>query len=458
MWNAALTRKEIIELVLGIRKADELELYQVSGVIPGEDRNLYYAYWQQIPTSISPLPNLLVAPEESIAELITALNALPQAPTPVTAFCRILTKEEAINLYQNVPHDTKQDMSVAILALSMAEAVLLSGGKLNLRQVTPAMCKRTLSYAWGKALIAQLPIKTIQQLPKRWVDTFTAVNSSALQDQISFVTADLLGPLGVCAHLAMGLEPPGYIGSLAYAIYHKNREQQDHIWKNLSNMLGDTLSLQDVASSTREERGGYLQKALKNALHRGIGSNEELVGACAFLATQVAPGSLEHLELLILGGNPAIALWYALFAALQAPSDVLMGVAGAGYRVLRELEAITDPLARPTADIAFSELRILERIGIESVTRKLGHFGELEVELVPCVTTSFTLHSRLRFRGEQENLPIEFEQPALRQMSPKARLHQIITMMSELEREIPEYESMNAQATKKQGATNKRSR
>ena len=68
----------------------------------------------------------------------------------------------------------------------------------------------------------------------------------------------------------------------------------------------------------------------------------------------------------------------------------MTGLPGVGQRVLRELAAISDPVSRPSADIAFTELRVLERVGIETMALRFGHVGEVEVELVPGVTSSFT--------------------------------------------------------------------
>lgn len=456
MWHTTLTRKELVELVIGARKIDDLNLSRVTGIKPGADQALYYAYWQEQPIATLPLPNILVAPAvNSITDLLVALNASPTSPSPITALCRILTREDATDLFQESLLDTKQNLSVAVLALAIAEAVILAEGRLVPRLATPAICKRTLSYAWGKALSIQLPPRMMQELPQRWMETYTSLNVTASHSSFQSVVSDLMGPLGICAHLAMGLKPPGTLGELAYSTFHGDTGQQQQIWQQLSTQLEAQWTLRDIATATREERGLYLQSALRLMHQSASAQREERIAVCAFLATQVAPGSLEHLELLKINGTPAMVLWYALFAALQAPTDIVMSLPGVGQRVLRELTAVMDPLNRPTADIAFAELRVLERAGIETIARRFGHVGEVEVELVSGVTSSFSLHARNRARPEPEQLPLDIEQPSA---SPKARLQQLIDLMIDTVRDMPEDRSAERDYSKKAYSVNKRSR
>ena len=161
------------------------------------------------------------------------------------------------------------------------------------------------------------------------------------------------------------------------------------------------------------------------------------------------------MELLKINGTPAMVLWYALFAALQAPTDIVTGLPGVGQRILRELATVPDPVSRPTADIAFAELRVLERAGIETIARRFGHAGEVEVELVPSVTSRFSLQGRNRVRAEPEQLPLEVEQPSI---SSKARLQQLIDLMIETVRDMPEEQSPEPTFSKKAYSANRRSR
>jgi hypothetical protein len=184
----------------------------------------------------------------------------------------------------------------------------------------------------------------------------------------------------------------------------------------------------------------------------------EWAAGCAFLATQIAPGSLEHLELLKEFGGATVVPWYAMFAALQFPVEVLQGVPGLGHRVLRDLSEVFDPVARPSADIAFAEMRIIERAGIDTIIRRLGHVGEIEVELIPGVTSSFSIGSRTRQTRESEQ-PIVEASAALspNQTSAKSQMKQLLSLMTEVLKSFPEESSEYQEIPKIASRRNKRS-
>ncbi len=458
MWNTKLTRRELIELVIGARGLNDLQLQKVSGVLFEEDRSLYYAFWDQEPTASLPMPNLVVVPDDGIAELLIALNSTPQAPTPVTAFFRLLTRQEAVVLFDRSLLNVTHDVSAPIAALAMAEAVVHTEGRLSLRQLTPAVCKRTLSYAWGRALSVQVQANAFEQLPGRWLDAYTIVNASTPIPALRSTVSTLVSPLSICAQLAIGIKPDSAVGHLAFATLNRERASQEQAWLELASMWGSPLSLQAIASATREERGSYLQDALKQISGKTLPDG---AAAAAFLATQVAPGSLEHFELLRVASNPTVALWYAMFAALQAPGEVLAGTNGLGHRLVRDLTVADDPVSRPTADLAYPELKVLERAGLDIIGRKLGHLGEVEVELIPRVTSSFSFHTRIRPKNDTESqlsFDMDVDAPE-RVISNKARLRQLLGLMSDLVRDMPDTDVAPRSGTKRgPSSSNRRSR
>lgn len=448
MWNTKLTRRELIELVIGARKLHELKLQRGSGVLFEEDPSLYYAFWNQEPTVSLPLPTLVVVPDNGIADLLIAFNSTPQAPTPVTAFFRLLTRQEASVLFDKSLLNITHDVNAAIAVLAMAEAVVHTDGRLSLRQLTPAICKRTLSYAWGIALCAQVPASALEGLPSRWLDTYSIVNASTPIPAVKSTVGSLISPLGMCAQLAMGIKPDSVVGKLAFATLNKERALQEQSWQELASMWGSPLSLQAIAGATREERGSYLQGALKQLATKSLPDG---AAAAAFLATQIAPGSLEHFELLKVAGSPNVALWYAMFAALQAPGEVLAGTNGVGHRLVRDLTVADDPISRPTADLAYHELKVLERAGLDVIGRKLGHLGEIEVELIPRVTSSFSFHTRIRPKNDTESqlsFDMDVDAPE-RVISNKARFRQLLGLMSDLVRDMPDMDVAPRGGTKR---------
>jgi len=454
MWNARLSRRELIELVLGASKPGDLNLRRTTGVSVSGDPESIHVFWEHEPRGGIDLPNLIVVPEGADTELLVALNASPQAPAPITALARVITRKEAQELFGGALLDTTGDVLPMTVALAMAEAVLHSEGRLNIRQVTPAVCKRTLSYAWGKALALRAPASAVEKLPSRWVDTYALINTSTSSQSIRATVGSLIGPLGTCAQIGLGIQPPGVVGKLAFACLMKDRLAQERAWQELSRGIDVSLPIDYIASATREERGAHLHRALRAAGPEA--TDENVFAACAFLATQVAPGSLEHLEVLRTTAHPAVVFWYAIFAALQTPSEILTGNGGVGIRVLRDLSKVEDHIARPTADIAFAELKALERVGIDSLARKFGHVGEVEVELIPLVTSSFSYHSRSsKARSESEGSETSLDlnnNASRREYSTKNRMQKILAQMSDLVQELPDFDDPSRSNAKRGGA------
>lgn len=450
MWTARLSRREVLELLLGANLPAPNALKSTTGVMFNDDMAAFHAFWDREPNAALPLPELLVVPDGVEGELLVALNASPHAPSPITSLTRILTRSEALALFDSSTLDGAPDLLPATVALALVEAVVLSEGRVSLRQVTPALCKRTLSFAWGKALAARSPAAFIERLPSRWLESYEIVNGAAALSWPRLAAKALVAPLGTCAQLGLGVRPPGAAGKLAYACFRRDRLLQEKAWAELARWEGGAPPLDSIASATREERGAYLQQMLKAASPSD--NDDSTAAACAFLATQVAPGSLEHFELLRGASNPSIAYWYALYACLQTPSEILGGMGGLGLRVLRDISKTEEHIGRPTADIAYAELKALERVGIDSLGRKFGHLGEVEVELVPLVTSSFSFLSRAaRVRHESATqLPLEQDaHSGRREQSTKARLRQAMSLMSDILRDLPDADSSEQAAAKR---------
>lgn len=444
MWHARLSRREFIELCLGSQRAVEGKLQRATTI--STDAFSIHAYWQRESDIAYLFPNLVVVPDGELDALFTTINASSIAPTPITSICRVITQSEATQ-YLDASHATVSNEVLPLaVALSMAEAALHSDGRIGISQVNASMCKRTLSYAWGRALAHHSYPEAFSILPKRWLEVHQIINSEPPSNVLQRTVASTIHALEATTKLRHGIPAESRAGAMAYALSTRDEHVVDAAWRELARFLRVLPpSLGQLATATREERGTYLQLALREAKsvpETDIESSEVASAACAFIATQVAPGSLEHFELLRSSGRPDALLWYALYAALQSPNEVLTGQHGLGRRLLRDIVWIEDQLDRPRADIAFAELKALERVGIASVARKLGHISEVEVELIPFVTSSFTYLTRSqRVRDHaQQQLSLESEQETSRRVKPstKVRMTQLLAQLMALVNEIPE--------------------
>ena len=147
MWYARLPRRDFFELCLGSMKPLEGKLLPGSTVLTDSPSEVVTVYWSEEPTSLNILPNLVVLPDSDSSGLMSAVMSSPQVPTPLTSFCRILTLPEAEGYFDDQPLGFGNDVSPVVVALTMVESVLHSGGRFPLRQLSPAICSRTLSFA-----------------------------------------------------------------------------------------------------------------------------------------------------------------------------------------------------------------------------------------------------------------------------------------------------------------------
>jgi hypothetical protein len=449
MWQAKLTRREFIEICFDERSLQDRAHLANFGIGKLDIRDgEVFAYWESRPSPGEGIPALAIVPDAELPLLVTTINASPQAPNPITAICRIISHSEALALTE--AKHTSSRFAASFVALAMAEALLHAGAPLPLGQVSPSYCKRTLSYAWGKAMAHPTASSLLNALPSRWLEAYAIINSQHIQGpaRTTAVVSSMIAPLAAATALSCGLPAGDAPTALAIALGVGDLPDMESAWKALSRDQGLDISIEQLASMTREDRGSYLQAALKqvSAISPESGADANRPAAiAAFLATQVAPGTLEHLELLREYGHASLLGWYALYAVLLAPSAVMAGQRGLGLRILRDITNVPMITSRPTADVAYSELRVLERAGLDNLARKLGHASEIEVEIIPFVTCSFTFQSRsARGRGDsyvqspQMQLfdgPDEGYRP---DVSTKVRIKALLSSLSQLVQELPD--------------------
>ncbi|WP_157771924.1 hypothetical protein [Ralstonia solanacearum] len=444
MWHAQLSRRNFLELCLGASSSLDGKLQQVAAISRVAEPGVVHVYWENGAEANYLPPDLVLVPSQEYAEILTAVVASPLAPSPLTSVSRILTSDEALAHLDADPIDLDQRILPAVVAISMAEAVLHTDGRVGLRQLTPALCKRTLSFAWGRALAVGAPIESFATLPDRWTEAYRLISSHASLQSVHLTIGAMMGALSAVTQLGFGAANSDPAVQLAVALMNGDELQQQEVWAELSAFVETAVPLKEIAELDREERANLLQHALRVS-QSSIRVTESKSAACAFIATRVAPGSLEHMELLRHTANPSVLAWYALYAVLQAPREILANQAGFGFRVLRDISKVEEATARPTADIAFGELKTLERVGVESISRKLGHAGEVEVELVPFVTSSFTYQAKAqRSRLEQQQLSFDADEATSadsQQQVPVVTKERVVELVSELAaliRELPE--------------------
>ena len=132
-------------------------------------------------------------------------------------------------------------------------------------------------------------------------------------------------------------------------------------------------------------------KAFDSAL-REIGGRRRkpqktTVIALGLLASRIAPGSFEHVSLVIpdAGRLEGVLVWYGLFAGVTRGARLAEHYGGLGRRVLAEMLVDDTAFSRPRCDVGLDELEV---IGMSAMYRDQllrRSPGRLVIEIVPCV-------------------------------------------------------------------------
>lgn len=437
MWSASFSRREFFELYLGSIKLIPNRVRETS-LVGADSENGITLIWEHNPIENFSLPSLAVVGDGDVLGLLSAVVAAPQAPSPITALTRVIAANEAQQHFDTDLLPVNEGVFPAFAALIFIEAVVHADGRLGVKQLTPLICKRTLAYAWAKGIGARVAAESFLELPERWLDVYSLLNVKQAADTAHRTIDSVIGSLSLLSQLAIGMRPESPAGALAFELLTGEKQSQEQAWKRLSECLPRPVAIERLQLLTREERGTYLQEALKTLTAQARNEGEDIAAACAFLATRLAPGSLEHLEVLKDAGRPELLAWYAMFAALQHPKEILSLNGGLGFRVLRDLRRVEEKLSAPSADISHSELKIIARAGLDAMAAKIGHASELQVELIPYVVASFTFQFKNRSRWGEGQQPLDIES-ADTHVSPRARLAKVAAELANIARDFPDY-------------------
>lgn|GEM_PF-1511081 len=388
MWYTNVSRRELLEILMtgALPQLREFESISSISSVSSEEFGMV---WLRRPTGkVDELPHFIVAEDRQVEALLATINATPQIPMPFTAFCRVMGSSE-LSILGETPTPVRKDVSYGLAGLALAEAAIYSGASVRPTELSPAACKRTLSFTYARAL-NQLPVDALPRVIRNWLDTQEVLGlASPSSDRV----AKALSPiLDVATRIFHGLPPEDPI-SCAVSESLELGQPSEGTWSELTGKYLRSSSMKDFAEWTREGRSAAFQDVVRSIYSSSNISNEAAVSS-ALAATRISPGTLEHLGLLSQHVDPRVPLWYSFFAALQRHGAALRTTSGIGLRILRDINKLADIGGAPIADISSYELRVQARGGLDRVGRRLGHANEILVEVFPGLDASFRFGSR----------------------------------------------------------------
>jgi hypothetical protein len=114
-------------------------------------------------------------------------------------------------------------------------------------------------------------------------------------------------------------------------------------------------------SQSRENRLRAFEKLAQTLSKQAESKNSLPAFICGYMGSRIAPGELDHLNLLarLTPFAPSSLLWFCLCAGLQSHGQILAFFEGLGRRLLRDVEQNDTILSRPKCDVSLSELVVL---------------------------------------------------------------------------------------------------
>jgi hypothetical protein len=401
MWIARATRKEFIEVIQSgrspasaeARELDSLDLTRLSS----DELQLV---WRERPNERASFPALVVVQREHQRDFLAWALTYLASYRPFTSFCRVVDATTASTALGRSGFPTLGRLQDACLGLIFGEVATYLNGMVELRQFTVNACASTFSYVMARAMALKILPAAEYLLTAAW----PAVRVATRQPRLTLDTTGILEPWHALVAIAerggefgsSGLAPTGLIADACMELYTTGSISGRH-WKLFAPELSRLGDAQDEMRGPREERVMAFERAVASLTASHFRENNAGAFLCGYLASQIAPGTLEHAQLLSrhLATFPTALLWYGLCAGLNEKASLESYASGLGRRVLRDLLASDQALDRPRCDIAVSELEILlgnaDNLVIDLRQANPGH---LVVEVAPCVTTVVRWPSR----------------------------------------------------------------
>ena len=349
------------------------------------------------------LPSVIVVDDGTEREFLAWAATYLSDFRPFTSYFRVLDKRQFLDLDRH--HRKQQNVPVrALLGLILGEAASYTLSNREFRQLTPAACSATCSYALARSVfvseMALEPELIIAQwhrarkmsnqspLPLNEVDIMNSwsilfdlyAENSILPRRSSDESASLRVIRAICRRLLSG-----------------DDDVDGQVVRELLNEIPGLSDRSMWLGRTREERVAGYEELLSQLAN--LGGHDSLMTsfALAYFVSRISLGSLEHLRLLVpvAPKHRSVLMWYGLLAGIHPESQLATVGAGLGRRLIRDVQRVAFATARPTCDIALSELHMLSSTDPQLSELITSVPGQLEIEIVAGISTFVRWPNRL---------------------------------------------------------------
>lgn len=401
MWMKSVTRKEFLDVIQTERPVGPgYEVQAEFGLAALYGADELCLIWREDPGGTRSLPAaVLVKADRRRDFLAWVLTYLP-AFRPFTAYFRVVEPSMAERALQRRGPPSLGRLEEACLGLILGEAGTYLECEGPPRSLSLTGCASTYSFAMARGLSTGILDSENDPVSSSWA----AARVLTRQQKLKLTTEELRGAWAVLLYLRanggtagraiVGRTPPEIMA--ACMDLYSTGDIDTSRWASLTQGYPEISRIREDMRGPREERVALLERSMASSFSKKRGDETTMAFLSGYLASMIGPGSMDHLQLLTpyLDTVPTALVWYGLCAGLQAQSSLQNYSGGLGRRVLRDVLRNEHFLDRPHCDIALAELEVL--VGSESgaLNFRTSHQGQLELELVSCVTTVLRWPSR----------------------------------------------------------------
>ncbi len=327
------------------------------------------------------LPQVLVVNPKIMREFLAWASTVVGGFRPFTGFFKVISRNYLSHAIR--PQEpTLGRLENAFIGLILGETLAHSASnQVSLAALSLLPCESTYSFTFARAwALGFRNAECIRAMADSWAlaRKLTRQPVRKVSDEMIQTAISIIAFLGGVSALSKQVEVSSFIREACCELYHQGEVTRS--WSLLANTSGEVC---EEMRGPREQRVRTFERVIRGSTDLEPMTASFLTG---FMADQIGPGSLEHLDLIAsyLQVRPMAAIWYGLCAGLHPQSEVKQVGNCLGRRIARDLLAPDPIVSRPKYDLSVHELEVcLDReVPVEFRTASQNHMA---VELLPGV-------------------------------------------------------------------------
>lgn len=375
--------------------------------------------WTEHPSlSVLPLPNAIIVSPNHKNDFLAWTSTYINQFRPFTAYCRILSLDQFSHYYNMDKEDNKQTQLINMcIGLIIGETIT----NYNLNQkLSYQLAKSSYSYIFSQMLLNKNYTNLSQDILliiKRLEIALPRLRRLVVSDDLIFIW-NIISQLTTDYTLYFDYnnfnkrDDFSFISDAISDIKDKNEIS----YHTLHNYVSQINVLNQISNNYNEDSREFKVASFEKIINHLIGNKDISPNVksfiSAYLVSQIAPGSLKYINLLLpyIKELPSILLWYGFLEGINNNFQINDFDDGYGWRISRDISRSPSIYERPDCDISLDELEIY-RINnnlnfIKNINTENKNF--MRIEIIPSVTFNVELVSDNKREMSGENHKLNF--------------------------------------------------